>query len=47
MKNKMTMTAEDIQQYGQDLILCARCESKPVDKTGAVCGACVDEIDHN
>ena len=41
------MTAEDIEQYEQDLILCARCKHKPVDSEGAICGACVDEIDHN
>jgi len=27
--------------------LCPRCEENPVDKVGEICGACVDEINHN
>ena len=37
----------EIEEYEKQLILCARCERFPVDRKGAVCGACVDEIDHN
>lgn len=41
--------AELVNEYEEfeEPILCARCEGHTVNYKGDICGACVDEIDHN